>query len=435
MPSVFTRDSSSFPANVRARAPAGHRGARASGLVVSLTVEATESPSIGARAQSALRVPTRGERGVTDASARPVAHHVLVRSLLVPVVVALALASGLVLKFAGESARSRTGSGPSCCSPSSCRSPSRCVRRMLRGQLGADVIALLAIAGSLALGEFEAGLVVALMLSGGELLDDRAFRRARRELAALAERAPAVAHRHEGARLVDVPAADVARATSWRLRRRDRARGLHAWRAVRRCSTKPRSRASLCPRGAWPATRSAVGRASSGEAIEVRALRPAAASTYARIVRLVEQAEADRPRTARLADRAAVVFLPITLLVAGARLGRFGLGGRGARGSRRGHSVPAHPGHAYRLRLGTRPRRPARHRRQGRHAARAPGRGHGRRVRQDGDADRRLSPGRRGAATTCSRLAAAAEAESAHPLAAAIRAEAGLRNLELAEAR
>ena len=53
-----------------------------------------------------------------------------------------------------------------------------------------------------------------------------------------------------------------------------------------------------------------------GEAIEVRALRPAAASTFARIVHLVERAEADRPRTARLADRAAVVFLPITLAVA-----------------------------------------------------------------------------------------------------------------------
>jgi heavy metal translocating P-type ATPase len=54
-----------------------------------------------------------------------------------------------------------------------------------------------------------------------------------------------------------------------------------------------------------------------GEAIEVVALRSAALSTYARIVHLVEQAEADRPRTARLADRAAVIFLPITLVVAG----------------------------------------------------------------------------------------------------------------------
>ena len=54
-----------------------------------------------------------------------------------------------------------------------------------------------------------------------------------------------------------------------------------------------------------------------GESMEVVALRAAASSTYARIVHLVEQAEADRPRTARLADRAAVIFLPITLAVAG----------------------------------------------------------------------------------------------------------------------
>ena len=81
---------------------------------------------------------------------------------------------------------------------------------MAHGQLGADVIALLAIAGSLVLGQYEAGLVIALMLSGGELLDERAFRRARRELAALAERAPAVVHRYEDGRLVDVPAGEVA---------------------------------------------------------------------------------------------------------------------------------------------------------------------------------------------------------------------------------
>ncbi len=54
------------------------------------------------------------------------------------------------------------------------------------------------------------------------------------------------------------------------------------------------------------------------QAVEVRALRPAAASTYARIVRLVERAEADRPRTARLADGAALIFPPITLPVAAA---------------------------------------------------------------------------------------------------------------------
>jgi heavy metal translocating P-type ATPase len=190
-------------------------------------------------------------------------------------------------------------------------------RRMLHGQLGADVIALLAVAGSLALGQFEAGLVVALMLSGGELLDERAFRRARRELAALARRAPAVAHRRDANGLVDVPAGHVDAG--------DRLVILAGEIVPVDCSLV--SGSAVLDEAALtgeplPVRREAgedirSGASVVGQAIEVRALRPAAASTFARIVHLVEQAEADRPRTARLADRAAVIFLPITLAVAG----------------------------------------------------------------------------------------------------------------------
>ena len=57
-----------------------------------------------------------------------------------------------------------------------------------------DAIALLAMAGALALGEYLAGAVVALMLAGGNALEASAgARRARRELTALVERAPRVA--------------------------------------------------------------------------------------------------------------------------------------------------------------------------------------------------------------------------------------------------
>ena len=125
--------------------------------------------------------------------------------MLLPAGVALSLACGLVLRFMGEAHAADAlwaGTLVAVIVPLAVT----IVRRMLRGQLGADVIALLAIAGSLILGQYAAGLVVALMLSGGELLDERAFRRARRELTALAERAPVVAHRYEDGRLVDVAA-------------------------------------------------------------------------------------------------------------------------------------------------------------------------------------------------------------------------------------
>src|SRR5579864_6008563 len=65
------------------------------------------------------------------------------------------------------------------------------------GEVGVDVIALIAMAGSLVLGQELAGAVIGVMLSGGDTLEGMAGHRARRELAALVSRAPAAAHRYE----------------------------------------------------------------------------------------------------------------------------------------------------------------------------------------------------------------------------------------------
>ena len=59
--------------------------------------------------------------------------------------------------------------------------------------MGVDTIALVAMIGSLILGEELAGLVVGLMFSGGAMLEDLASTPARRELTALVQRAPTVA--------------------------------------------------------------------------------------------------------------------------------------------------------------------------------------------------------------------------------------------------
>src|SRR3954453_1127308 len=56
------------------------------------------------------------------------------------------------------------------------------VRDLLRGRAGVHIIALLSMAGALLLGEELAGAVIALMLSGGQVLEEFAGGRARREL-------------------------------------------------------------------------------------------------------------------------------------------------------------------------------------------------------------------------------------------------------------
>ena len=83
-------------------------------------------------------------------------------------------------------------------------------RTLLRGDVGVDAIALIAMGGALALGEYLAGAVIALMLAGGNALEERAGGRARRELTALVSRAPRRAARVTGETLEDVPVEDVA---------------------------------------------------------------------------------------------------------------------------------------------------------------------------------------------------------------------------------
>ena len=62
---------------------------------------------------------------------------------------------------------------------------------LIRREAGVDLIALLAMGGSLALGEYLAGAVIAVMLASGRALETYADRRAHRELSALLDRGPA----------------------------------------------------------------------------------------------------------------------------------------------------------------------------------------------------------------------------------------------------
>jgi heavy metal translocating P-type ATPase len=191
--------------------------------------------------------------------------------------------------------------------------------RIRRGQPGADVIALLAIAGALALGELLAGAVIALMLSGGDYLDARAFGRARRELGALAARAPTIAHRElpDGG-LADV-SADAIRPGEVIVVKHGELIPVDAV-VLDRVAVLDESALTgeSLPSSHAPGTDVRSGASVAGDAVRLCAVRPARESTYAAIVQLVESAEADRAPTMRLADRAAAVFLPVTIATAAA---------------------------------------------------------------------------------------------------------------------
>src|SRR5579862_3802623 len=80
---------------------------------------------------------------------------------------------------------------------------------MARREFGSDVLAGLSIAASAVLGEYLAGSIVVLMLSGGTALELYATKRASAVLAALAKRMPRTAHKLTDSRMVDISLADV----------------------------------------------------------------------------------------------------------------------------------------------------------------------------------------------------------------------------------
>jgi len=189
-------------------------------------------------------------------------------------------------------------------------------RTVLRGDVGVDAIALVSMAGALALGEYLAGAVIALMLAGGNALEEVANRRARRELSALVERAPRAAlvrrdERFETRPIDDVVAGDVVLVRAGEVVPVD-GLVLGEEAVVDESALTGESLPVTVPRGGQVRS----GTASAGGAFELRALRPAAEGAYAALVRLVQQAEGERAPFVRMADRYAAFFLPVTAVVA-----------------------------------------------------------------------------------------------------------------------
>jgi heavy metal translocating P-type ATPase len=191
-------------------------------------------------------------------------------------------------------------------------------RTLASGRVGVDAIALIAMAGALAVGQYLAGAVIALMLSGGNALEATASRRARHELTALLERMPTVAHRRGAGGWEEVPVAELAVGDEVLVRAGELVPVDGALRSAEAVLDESALTGEPLPviqvRGA--AVRS--GSANAGDAFELAATRLAADSAYANIVRLVRAAETQRAPFVRLADRYAAFFLPLTLAIAAA---------------------------------------------------------------------------------------------------------------------
>ena len=190
------------------------------------------------------------------------------------------------------------------------------VRDLLAGRLGVDAVALVSMSAALALGETLAGVVVAVMYAGGNVLEDFAVARAERDLRSLVDHAPRTAHRKNGAALDDVPVDHVKIGDHLIVRGGEIV-------PVDGIVTSPNAVVDEAAVTGEPIpverkSGGAVlsGSINAGETFEMDATATAGESTYAGIVRMVTSAQGQKAPFIRLADRYALILLPVALGVA-----------------------------------------------------------------------------------------------------------------------
>ena len=184
------------------------------------------------------------------------------------------------------------------------------------GEVGLDIVAALSMTGALALGEPLAAVVVALMYAGGQYLESYAERRAKREMTALLSRVPRTALRHRDGGLEEV-ALEALQPGDRILVRHGEVVPVDGsvWEGIAVLDESALTGESV------PVQQTAgdpilSGSTNAGEAFELIATHRASESTYAGIIRLVEAAQQSKAPMSRLADRFAMVFLAVTVVLA-----------------------------------------------------------------------------------------------------------------------
>jgi heavy metal translocating P-type ATPase len=189
-------------------------------------------------------------------------------------------------------------------------------RKVFRREFGSDLLAGISIVVSVILGEYLAGTLVVLMLSGGNVLEAFAVRSASSVLQALAKRMPGIAHRKHGTTMADIPLDDIRVGDTL---------------AVFPHEICPVDGVVISGEGIMdesyltgepfeisktPGALVLSGAINGESALTIRAEKLAVDSRYARIMEVMKTAQENRPRIRRLGDQLGAYYTPIAVAMA-----------------------------------------------------------------------------------------------------------------------
>ncbi|WP_179394053.1 heavy metal translocating P-type ATPase [Lacticaseibacillus absianus] len=191
------------------------------------------------------------------------------------------------------------------------------IKTLRAGSFGVDLLAITAVVATLAVGEYWAALIVLLMLTGGDALEDYAAHVANRDLKRLLDNTPTQAHRLVDGTLTSVPVDDVAVGDTIVVKPSE----LVPVDGIVTAGTSLVDEASLTgesrPVDKAPGADLMSGTVNGDAALTVRVTKTAADSQYQGIVKLVRESEARPAHFVRMADRYAVPFTLVAYAIAG----------------------------------------------------------------------------------------------------------------------
>jgi heavy metal translocating P-type ATPase len=190
------------------------------------------------------------------------------------------------------------------------------IRKILSGDFGSDILAGLSIITAIWLDQYLAGALVVLMLSGGQAIENFSVHKASHVLEALASRAPTIAHRKEGDKIVDLPIDEVK---------------LNDILVIYPHETCPVDGEVIAGQGVMDeayltgepflmskttGTQVISGAINGDTPLTIRTVHLAQDSRYAKIVEVIHKSEQNRPHLRRLADQLGAWFTPLALIIA-----------------------------------------------------------------------------------------------------------------------
>lgn len=188
--------------------------------------------------------------------------------------------------------------------------------KLIRREFGSDLLAGISIVTSALLGEYLAGALVVLMLSGGEALESYAVRSASSVLHALAKRMPSVAHVKRGPEVADVPLDQIGIGDTMLVYPHDFCPVDGVVVEGRGVMDESYLTGEPYQMSKTPGSEVLSGAINGDSVLTIRATKLAVDSRYAKIMQVMRASEQQRPRLRRLGDQLGAYYTPLAVAIA-----------------------------------------------------------------------------------------------------------------------